>query len=207
MRGRHKAWAAPLLNDHPELAVHHIDASSSFFLDRPLALEIGIGKGDFIVDQATKHPTTHFLGLERDVSIMGMAAKKILGKELQNILLCPEDFDTVEEELRPLKFETIYLNFSDPWPKKRHEKRRLTFLPRLQKIGDLLQEGGMLRIKTDNDNLYAFTLEQVQGLKSLTMVMNEEDYRFDEEGDSMSEYERNFRSIGHKIHRIILKKE
>ena len=150
---------------------------------------------------------TQFSLYSINLRIMGMAAKKILGKELQNILLCPEDFDTVEEELRPLKFETIYLNFSDPWPKKRHEKRRLTFLPRLQKIGDLLQEGGMLRIKTDNDNLYAFTLEQIQGLKGLTMVMNEEDYRFDEEGDSMSEYERNFRSIGHKIHRIILKKE
>ena len=207
MRGRHKAWAAPLLSDHPELAVHHIDASSPFFQNHPLALEIGIGKGDFILDRASKNPNTHFLGLERDVSIMGMAAKKILGAELKNVLLCPEDLDTVEEELRPLKFETIYLNFSDPWPKKRHEKRRLTFLPRLQKIGDLLEEGGLLRIKTDNDNLYAFTLEQIQGLKGLAMIVNEEDYLFDEAGDSMSEYERNFRSLGHKIHRIILKKE
>ncbi|MCF0113631.1 MAG: tRNA (guanosine(46)-N7)-methyltransferase TrmB, partial [Bacilli bacterium] len=124
-----------------------------------------------------------------------------------NVRLTNADFDFVVEDAPELRFDVIYLNFSDPWPKKKHAKRRLTFLPRLKKILSLLKEEGELRIKTDNDILYAFTLEQIALLEGYIMTVNEEDYVFDAENDSMSEYESAFREEGKKIHRIILKKE
>ena len=206
MRGRHKAWAAPFLNDHPELAIEHIDSNDPFFAYPTLDLEIGMGKGDFMIERASRRDA-HFLGLERDVSIQGIAAKKIVNAELTNIKVCPHDFDFVLEELNKLRFDRIYLNFSDPWPKKKHAKRRLTYAPRLQEIANLLKPNGELRIKTDNDSLYSFTLEQIPLLKGVKMSINEEAYVFDSSDDSMSEYERNFREKGQNIHRIFLIKE
>ena len=207
MRGRHKSWAKPFLESHPELVVEKVFPEDPFYAHAPLYLEIGIGKGDFILGFSALDPNGHFLGLERDVSIMGMAAKKMVEAERNNVRLCAEDFDDLSEGLASLKFDVIFLNFSDPWPKKRHEKRRLTFAPRLQKIADLLKEGGELRIKTDNDILYPFTLEQIELLKGMKIMENEADYAFDETKDCMSEYERNFRAKGQPIHRIVLKKE
>lgn len=138
---------------------------------------------------------------------MGMAAKKIVEAKRENVRLCAEDFDDLYEGLHGLRFDVVFLNFSDPWPKKRHEKRRLTFAPRLQRIVDLLKDGGGLRIKTDNDVLYPFTLEQIPLLEGVETVVNDPDYAFDERVDCMSEYERNFRARGQAIHRIVLRKK
>lgn len=206
MRGRFKKWAAPYLADHPEVAFASISSSDPFFTGAPLALEIGIGKGDFLLRYSELEPSYHYLGLERDVSILGMAAKKFVEAGRTNIRVCGEDFDDLFESLSPLRFQVIFLNFSDPWPKKRHEKRRLTYLPRLTKIASLLSLGGELRIKTDNDILYAFTQQQIQGLKGMELIQDEADYVLDELHDAMSEYERNFRNLNHPIHRIVLKK-
>lgn len=207
MRGRYKAWAKPFLESHAEFCVPRVEPADPFYDHRPLCLEIGIGKGDFILGYSELFPEGHYLGLERDVSIMGMAAKKVEEAGRTNIRLCAEDFDDLYEGLSKLSFDVIFLNFSDPWPKKRHEKRRLTFRPRLERILALLRQGGELRIKTDNDILYPFTLEQIEGLPGVKMIVNEPDYVFDPMADCQSEYERNFRAKGQKIHRIILRKE
>ena len=116
------------------------------------------------------------------------------------------DLDVLYPELESLRFQIIYLNFSDPWPKKRHEKRRLTHVKRLEEFSKLLTLDGELHIKTDNDSLYAFSLEQIP-LSPFEMILNEENYIFDEENDVMSEYEKNFRSTGKSIHRIFLRKK
>ena len=131
--------------------------------------------------------------------------KKYQGIDITRPETYSGDFDKVHDSFQGLKFQTIYLNFSDPWPKKRHEKRRLTTADRLEKMAKLLTEGGEIRIKTDNDILYAFTLEQ-KVAPVLTMVCHDDQYEFDESNDAMSEYERNFRSQGKAIHRIIYRK-
>ena len=205
MRGRHKAWAAPFMAEHNDIVREKLDPQDPFFSVRPLYLEIGIGKGDFIVGMAARFPG-NYLGLEKEVSIAGMAAKKVVGSGLSNILLRCGDFDVVYEEIASLRFDGIYLNFSDPWPKKKHTKRRLTAKPRLDKMYDLLVPGGFIAIKTDNDGLYEFTLEEIEKTK-FKMRLNLEDYPLDEVNDVQTEYERNFRSIGQKIHRIELVKE
>lgn len=206
MRGRFKKWAFPFLEEHPELVLKEIHSEVSFFQKEKLHLEVGSGKGDFVIGMARKHPDTNFLAIERDLSIAGILAKKVFESEVPNIRVMHGDFDFLYPELEHLRFETIYLNFSDPWPKKRHEKRRLTHVKRLEEFSKLLTKDGELHIKTDNDSLYAFTLEQIP-LSPFEMILNEENYVFDEEKDVMSEYEKNFRSTGKSIHRIFLKKK
>lgn len=203
MRGRYKKWASPFLEAHPEIVFDVVDPKDPFFSYSPLFLEIGIGKGDFILGMQSKLPG-HYLGLEKDVSVMGMAAKKVVESGATSIKLCADDFDNVYENIKELRFDVIFLNFSDPWPKARHKKRRLTFGPRLLKIVSLLKEGGEIRFKTDNDDLYAYTLEQIEETK-LHIVLRQDEYQFDETLDAMSEYERNFRSVGKSIHRLIIK--
>lgn len=204
MRARHKKWAAPFLNDHPEFYLEKVESENEFFKSSPLYLEIGSGKGDFIIQMAAKHPG-NYLALEREISVLGVLGKKLAESGLANVKVRGGDFDKVYEELKGIKFDKIFLNFSDPWPKKKHWKRRLTTKERLSQMASLLKDDGLFLIKTDNESLYEFTLEQAP-LASLKIVSFTDDYLFDEETDAMSEYERNFRSEGKKIHRITLSK-
>jgi tRNA (guanine-N7-)-methyltransferase len=201
VRGRYKAWAAPFLAGHPENVIENWDPTDPFFAVSPLYLEIGAGKGDFVLQLSLKKKG-HYLALERDVSVAGILAKRVVDEQREDIRVIPGDFDAWYESLKNLRFQTIYLNFSDPWPKKRHWKRRLTTSGRLVLMKSLLAEGGEIRIKTDNDSLYEFTKEQAV-IATLELVKDDPDYAFDESDDAMSEYERNFRSLNKSIHRLI----
>jgi tRNA (guanine-N7-)-methyltransferase len=165
-----------------------------------------MGKGDFLLDRAKKAPG-HYLGLERDLSVLGVAAKKILAEDIHtNIRLRGEDFDFLfEEELQGLSFDAIYLNFSDPWPKRRHWKRRLTTRERLLKMNSLLKDGGKIVFKSDNRDLYQFTLEEAKEA-GFPILFFTEAYPGGED-DVMSEYEKNFRSQNKPITRVILGKK
>lgn len=204
MRGRHKAWAAPFIAAHNEIAINSIDPNDHFF-SSPLFLEIGGGKGDFILGLSSLK-TGHFVVLERDISVCGTLVKKLVENEIKNVRAMALDFDEAFPSLNEVRFDAIYLNFSDPWPKKRHEKRRLTYAPRLMTIASLLKEEGKIFIKTDNDILWEFSKEQVP-LANLIIESETFDYAFDKDSDAMSEYERNFRNEGKPIHRMILVKK
>lgn len=204
MRGRRKPWAEPYLQDHPELVLTEIEKSNPFFDAPKLYLEIGMGKGDFLLGISSLMPG-HYLGVERDLSILATAAKKFESETRDNVRLIGGDFDDLYEGLSTLKFDVIYLNFSDPWPKKRHAKRRLTYHERLARIASLLREGGQIIVKTDNPILYAFTLEEIP-LAGLRCLFETDHYEFDPSIDAMSEYEARFRAEGKPIHRIIIAK-
>ncbi len=206
MRGRFKKWASPFLDEHEEVVLKEINPTDSFFRHTDLRLEVGSGKGDFVIGMALKNPSANFLAIERETSIAGILAKKVVESNLNNIRVINGDFDILLPELQKLKFDVVYLNFSDPWPKKRHEKRRLTNRKRLDQFETLLKDEGELRVKTDNDSLYAYTLEEI-AFSPFTMYLNEENYVFDEENDVASEYEKNFRSQGKSIHRILMRKK
>lgn len=205
MRGRFKKWAAPYLAEHSEIVMQEVNKDNPFW-NAPLFLEIGAGKGDFALQLSMANPSIHLLCLERDISIAGTFAKKAVSEGKENLRIIASDFDNVYEPLKGLKFERIYLNFSDPWPKKKHEKRRLTTLSRLNNMNDLLSDDGEIRIKTDNDNLYAFTLEQI-ALGGFKIIKQQDDYRGLDEDDFMSEYEKNFREQGKPIHRVLIRKK
>lgn len=207
MRSRFKSWAKPYLSAHPEFVLSSLKDDSNFFAYPFLELEIGSGKGAFILKKAINHPSINYLALERDVSISGILGKKIEESQLTNIRLICADLDNIFVDLSEKKFQTIYLNFSDPWPKKKHAKRRLTFAKRLINIASLLQDGGYIYFKTDNDGLYEFTLEEANKVPSIKIIKKEDDYQTLDNDDEMTEYEESFRKEGKSIHRIIFKKE
>lgn len=205
MRGRFKKWAAPYLDEHDGVVLKTISLEDPFFQHEKLYLEVGSGKGDFVMGMSALREG-NYLALERDVSITGLMAKKIIGAEIPNIRIMNDDFDVLYENIKEtLKFDIIFLNFSDPWPKKKHWKRRLTTRIRLGNMMNILKDDGEIRIKTDNDDLYAFTKEEAETLP-LEKIFDTDNYEFNGEDDAMSEYERNFRAKGKYINRLIYKK-
>lgn len=204
MRARHKRWAEPYLEEHPDIVILNLSDHAAFLSCHPLYLEIGAGKGDFVLAMAEKGG--NWIALERETSIAGLLAKKVKESARTNILVYPIDFDAVTDALKPYAFEGIFLNFSDPWPKKKHWKRRLTTAARLYAMTALLQEGGTLTFKSDNLDLYEFTKEEAAKVQGLVLSEDEPNYVFDETRDAMSEYERNFRSQGLAIHRLVYRK-
>lgn len=203
MRSRRKKWALPFINENKDIFIDESFSSSSFFLS-PIYLEIGTGKGDFLLGMADIQKG-NYLGIEKDLSIAAIAGKKIKENNLANIKLINDDFDKVFPYLSKFKFDAIYLNFSDPWPKLKHHKRRLTYKDRLNNIASLLSENGQIYIKTDNADLFYFTLEQIPST-DLEIVSKDDDYKL-EDNDVETEYEKQFRSLGIPIHRLILKKK
>ena len=203
MRSRRKKWAAPYLEAHKEIVIEKIDAQDKFFLSRPLVLEVGAGKGDFAIAMSERLGGS-YLAIERDVSIAGTMARRLENKET-NIRIINDDFDNVFSEDISLRFDAIYLNFSDPWPKKKQGKRRLTASSRLDKFYSLLVDEGKLYFKTDSDILYESTLENIESSK-FKILERYDDYVFDENEDAMSEYERKARDKGLAIHKLVLGK-
>ena len=204
MRARHKNWALPYLKDHPDIVFFEAQETKSFLSEGPAYLEIGSGKGDFAISYSDKGGS--FLALERESNVAAVLAKKIVESEKKNVRLLVGDFDVCYEGLKDYKFDLLFVNFPDPWPKKRHEKRRLTVASRLKLMVSLLKDGGEIRFKTDSDDLYEFTKEQIEAA-GLHLILDQQDYSYDENNDAMSEYERNFRSEGKTIHRIVFTKK
>lgn len=206
MRAKYKPWAIEYLKDHPEVLVNKVDPNSDFFKASKLALEIGSGKGDFIITMADKFPQYNYLAVEVIGSIAGVLAKRIVDEKIKNVLLSPLDVELLFEGIPDRFFDKIYLNFSDPWPKKRHAKRRLTNSRFLKQYYRILKDDGELIFKSDNDALYAYSIEELSN-SDFKVISTFDDYKFDEENDAMSEYERKFRNNNQLIHRIKVRKE
>lgn len=202
MRVKYKPWAVQYLVDHPEVAKEKFDPNDDFFKAPKIALEIGSGKGDFILTLAKRNPDTHYVSVEVIRSVAGVLAKKIVDNKMDNILLYPVDVEFLFEAIPDGFFDVIYLNFSDPWPKKKHAKRRLTFHKFLDQYHRLLKENGKVIFKTDNTGLYQFSMEEFKNSKFINISFID-DYVFDEANDAMTEYETKFRAEGKVIHKII----
>lgn len=205
MRTKYKQWAVDYVLEHPQTALEKIDFSSIFFTSKNIVFEVGSGKGDFIVMMAKKHPENNYLAIEKVKTVAGMLTRKIMEQELENIRVFPNDVAILFDEIKQGFVHAIYLNFVDPWPKKKHAKRRLTFITFLEQYYRVLKDGGYLYFKSDNDGLYEFSKEELQKTK-FKIISDEEDYAFDENEDAMTEYEAKFRNKGQKIHRIVIQK-
>ena len=209
MRLKHRPWGDEFLKEHPELikSKENInDPAFDEFLKREhIALEIGVGRGNFILNMAKNNLDTSFLGVELSGMALAIAGKKILQEEVTNLLLVNMDVHYLFEKMGDESFDTIYLNFSDPWPKKRQNKRRLTYPTCLKEYYRVLKEGGKVIFKTDNDILFEDSVEYFKE-SDLKTVSIDYDYQL-EEGDQMTEYEAKFRGLGTKIKRLIAVKE
>ena len=202
MRTKFKAWTLPYIQEHGEV-MFTCEQLSSF--DQPYYLEIGSGKGQFLLDMAKKFPDKFFVGVERNVTCSGITAKKLVENEITNAKLMFVDAEKLLEEIKDESLEGIFLNFSDPWPKKRHHKRRLTAEKYLHNYYRTLKVGGRLVIKTDNPDLFSFTLENIENSK-FKVISKTDDYQDYDEFDTMTEYEQSFREEGVLIHRLVLEK-
>lgn len=204
MRTKFKQWAVDYLDEHPEIVIEKLDFDSSFFKNS-LNIEIGSGKGDFIASIAQKRNNENFIAVERVRTIAGMMAKKLVDLEIKNVRVFPNDFQLAIDTIPDETFDNIYLNFVDPWPKKRHEKRRLTYPKFLEQYYRILKKNGKLLFKSDNDGLFEYSVEQLENSK-FKVEIKEFDYQNDLENDALTEYETKFRAKNQKIHRIIASK-
>ncbi len=171
-----------------------------FKKNQPLSLEIGMGKGDFLIGMAERCPDVNFIGIERYPSVILRAVQKLEGKDLPNVKLICMDAKEVDEVFDH-EISTLYLNFSDPWPKTRHTKRRLTSDVFMAKYESVFLGQGRVIQKTDNIDLFAYSIEQLSKhdymLEKVTLNLAKTDL-FNVE----TEYEHKFKKLGAKINYV-----
>ncbi len=186
-----------------DLRVEGSTAQALFGNNNPIRIEIGCGKGDFIVGTAAKEPDVNFLAIEKVSDVLVIAAEKVKNSGLSNVRVCCVDAKELEEIFAEGSIDRIYLNFSDPWPKSRHEKRRLTYRTFLAIYKKILKKDGAIHFKTDNRGLFDFSLEEFKEfgmrMEKLTFDLHNSEYM---EGNVMTEYEKRFSEMGFPINRV-----
>lgn len=178
--------------------------SSVFGNDNPIHIEVGMGKGKFITQLALLHPEINYIGIEKYSSVLVRALDKRKQMEVSNLYFLRFDADEITNLFDKEEIARIYLNFSDPWPKDRHAKRRLTSSYFLRKYNEFLKSDGRIEFKTDNTDLFNFSIEQA-GEAGWTLSEVTYDLHHSEfvEGNVMTEYEEKFSSQGNPIHRLV----
>ncbi len=179
------------------------DPKSVFENGRPVHLEIGCGKGDFICGMAAAEPDINFIAIERIPDVLTIAAEKVKAAGYGNVRLAAFNAAYLAERIAPHSISRIYLNFSDPWPKKGHAKRRLTYRSFLDIYKQILTSDGSLFLKTDDLQLFEFSMEELRcsgfDVRDVTYDLHNSPYA---ENNVMTEYERNFVSQGKPINSL-----
>jgi len=170
----------------------------------PVHLEIGSGKGKFIITHANQNPGVNYIAMEKYLPVLGKLIQKLPEEGIPNLAAVNADAEKLLEYFGEGELETIYLNFSDPWPKKRHTKRRLTNIKFLELYKKVLKDEGRIIFKTDNRDFFEFSIEQFElggfALKDITYDLHNSPYA---EGNITTEYEEKFISLGQPIYRLI----
>ncbi|MGV1190922.1 tRNA (guanosine(46)-N7)-methyltransferase TrmB [Enterococcus faecium] len=207
MRVRNRPGAAEMLAAHPNFVISDPTLwkgkwNELFENDHPIHIEIGMGKGQFITGMAKAHPEINYIGVEMQVSVVSIALDKLIEQPLPNLKLLHVDGSALTEYFADSEVDQIYLNFSDPWPKKRHEKRRLTYKTFLAVDEQILRPNGEIHFKTDNQGLFEYSLASFSKygmiLKQVWLDLHQSQF----EGNIMTEYEEKFSSKGQRIYRV-----
>ena len=198
-------------NDLPSIDAGPIDLRGWFpddRRDRPLELEIGCGKGTFLVQEATERPEVNFIGLEYANAYWRYAADRCRRRDLQNVrIVHAEAASFVQYRVPDQTFRQIHIYFPDPWPKKRHHKRRLIQTEFLRQLHHALEPAGLVRITTDHDDYFQWMLEQVAEVADLFAPQPFEPPQSADRGELVgSNFERKYRREGRLLHAMILRK-
>lgn len=173
--------------------------------DNPIHIEVGMGKGKFLTELAQLNPNINYIGIEKYSSVLIRAVEKREQIELSNLFFIRMDAEDINDVFAEGEIDQIYLNFSDPWPKDRHAKRRLTSHQFLHRYDQFLKRDGVIIFKTDNKALFDFSLEEVPvagwKLENYTYDLHHSEYN---EGNVMTEYEEKFSSMGNPICRMVI---
>ena len=183
---------------------HRGEISSLFPSKQPLFIEIGMGKGQFITTLAKTNPDINYIGIEKYSSVLIRAIEKQTELELPNLKFIRMDAENINDVFAENEVDGIYLNFSDPWPKDRHAKRRLTSRQFFARYEKLLKPEGRIQFKTDNSALFDFSLEEVEATNfKATEVSYDLHYSEWNDGNVMTEYEERFSAKGNPIKRVV----
>ena len=209
MRLRKVKGASETIAAHPEIVIPNGEElkgnwQSVFEKEQPIYIEVGMGKGQFMIGMAKQNPHLNFIGIEKFDSVMVRALEKVLeAGELPNLKLLKIDAEDLTDIFAENEVEGVYLNFSDPWPKPRHAKRRLTHENFLTRYEQITVPNGYLRFKTDNGLLFEYSLVSVTGygmkLEDVALDLHQREAL---DWNIMTEYEEKFSAKGQPIYRL-----
>ncbi|WP_195934600.1 tRNA (guanosine(46)-N7)-methyltransferase TrmB [Streptococcus sobrinus] len=207
MRVRRRKGAEEHLANNPHFVILKPEDAKGhwqeiFGNDKPIHIEVGSGKGAFITGMALQNPGINYIGIDIQVSVLSYALDKVLASGAENIRLLQVDGSSLTNYFADEEIDLLYLNFSDPWPKKKHAKRRLTYKTFLDTYKQILPEHGEIHLKTDNRGLFEYSLASFSQygmvLKQVWLDLHASDY----EGNVMTEYEQKFSDKGQVIYRV-----
>jgi tRNA (guanine-N7-)-methyltransferase len=208
LRLRKKPWIATAIHEYSDIVIFSAEDSHAghwrelFDREQPVHVELGTGKGDFLVGMAQRWPDINFIGIEYEAEVLYYAARKVREQQLTNIRLLPSDSKHLTTIFAPGEIHQLYINFCDPWPKRRHAKRRLTHPEFLDRYRIVLVKGGGLAFKTDNERLFEYSLNRfaANGLALANISLDLHHYG-NVADNVMTEYEQKFCALGMKIYR------
>lgn len=210
MRLRNIPGAGEVIDNSPYCIKEPVELKGKWhdFLgnNNPIHIEVGMGKGRFLMDLARLHPEINYIGIERYTSVLLRAVQKMQEDELPNVHFLCIDAATLPDIFDRNEVDRIYLNFSDPWPKDRHARRRLTSSEFLARYDLFLAPDGRIEFKTDNQDLFTFSLEEIESSDKWHLDASTRDLHHDaamNEGNIMTEYEEKFSAVGNPICKLI----
>ncbi|MGX7109243.1 tRNA (guanosine(46)-N7)-methyltransferase TrmB [Facklamia miroungae] len=207
MRLRHKPWAAEKLQSYPQYVTQNPQDfkgkwQKRFAKDQPIHIEVGSGKGQFIIGMAKAHPQINYVAIELQTSVAVSILELQLAEELENLQIINAHGGDLSTFFQTGEVSRVYLNFSDPWPKARHSKRRLTSPKFLSQYQTILNSEGDIHFKTDNMGLFQYSLASLSQygyvLRQVWLDLHNSDF----EGNIQTEYEEKFSTKGHPIYRL-----
>lgn len=207
MRVKNKPWAKDKIAEYPQYVVSEPEVWKGRWQERfgkkqPLHIEVGTGKGQFIYQMAKANPEINYIGIEIETSVIVTALEKLIDAPLPNLQLLRVDGRDLTEYFNEGEVDLVYLNFSDPWPKTRHAKRRLTYKTFLATYEKILVPNGEIHFKTDNQGLFEYSLAS---FSQYGMIINQvwlDLHQSDYEGNIKTEYEEKFSNKGFRINRV-----
>lgn len=209
MRMRHKPHAIDKLLEHPEIvifkpALHKGKWQQEFANSNPIYVELGMGRGQFITNNACLHPNINYIGVEKknEVVLVAMQRALDLDKPVTNLRMLPTNISYIAELFGEEEIDTLFINFCDPWPKDRHAKRRLTHRNFLGYYKPLLKPKGEIVFKTDNRELFDFSLLEFQEAGYELIEITYDLHKLGDPNNIMTEYEKKFSEMGIKINRL-----
>ncbi len=206
MRMRKKPWAKDMIESRTDCVIatpEEMAGNWHSFGKEEIIVEIGAGKGDYWIGMGNMHPEQLWIAVEKDMSAAGIALKKSLEKTGENMKFIQKDAAAISTWFADGEVDCIHLNFSDPWPKKSHTKRRLTYGSFLQQYAQILKEDGTIIMKTDNAQLFEYSLVSFADAKWRLKDVSVDYRREVHDEDTITEYESNFMALGQPIYRAV----
>lgn len=207
MRVRNRKGASELLAQYPHYVISNPEEckgrwSEIFGNDHPIHIEVGSGKGRFVTGMAAQNPDINYIGIDIQLTVLSYALDRVVEAGLPNIKLLQVDGSSLTNYFSEAEIDRLYLNFSDPWPKKRHEKRRLTCQTFLSTYETILPDRGEIHFKTDNRSLFEYSLASFSQYGLILKQVWLDLHASELEGNVLTEYEEKFSKKGQVIYRV-----